>query len=107
MSDQERFDTRLAALFEQEHRHIPADAFVAEMMRKIRAGRRRREITRQGLRISALAALVAASPWLIAGVEWLNAAVEASLDWVEGPPVTWVLGAAVLVAVMATRLRRR
>lgn len=107
MSDQERFDTRLAALFEQEHRHVPADAFVADMMRRIRAARRRRKITRQGLRIASLAALVAASPWLTAGVEWLSAAVNASLEWVEGPPVTWVLGGVVLVVVLATRLRRR
>jgi hypothetical protein len=107
MSDQEHFDPKLAALFDQEHRQISADAFVADTMRRIRAARRRREITRQGVRIASLVALVAASPWLIAGVEWLNAAVESSLEWVDGPPVTWVLGGVAFVAVMATRLRRR
>ena len=107
MSDQEHIDTRLTELFEQEHRQVPADAFVAETMRKIRAGRRRREITRYGLRIASLAALVAASPWLIAGVERLNAVVESSLELVAGPPGTWVLGAVVLGVVMVTRLRRR
>jgi hypothetical protein len=107
MSDQERFDTRLAALFEQEHRQISADVFVADTMRQIRAARRRRDITRHGVRIASLVALVAASPWLVAGVEWLNAAVESSLEWVEGALVTWVLGGVALVVVMATRLRRR
>jgi hypothetical protein len=107
MSEQERVDTKLADLFEEEHRHVPADAFVADMMRRIRAARRRREITRQGLRIAALMTLVAASPWLTAGIAWLSAAVNESLEWVEGPPVTWVLGGVALVVVLATRLRRR
>jgi hypothetical protein len=107
MSDQERFDTRLAALFEQEHRQVSADSFVDATMRKIRAGRRRRQIVRHGLRIAGLAVLIAASPWLTAGVEALNAALNASLGWVKGPPVTWILGGLALVVAFAIRLRRR
>ncbi len=107
MSDQDQFDARLAALFEQEHRHVPADAFVAATMRKIRAGRRRREITRVGLRVAALAAIVMASPWLIAGVARVNAAFESSLTWAMGQPVAWGLGALAILVVLATRVRSR
>ena len=107
MSDQDEFDARLAAHFEQEHRHVPADAFVATTMRKIRAGRRRREVMRVGLRVAALVAAVAASPWLIAGVARLNAALESSLTWTMGQGGAWVLGAVAILVVLATRVRSR
>jgi hypothetical protein len=107
MSDQDEFDARLAAHFEEEHGHVAADAFVATTMQKVRAGRRRADVLRVGLRVAALAAIVVASPWLIAGVERLNAALESSLSWTMGQPVAWVLGALAVLVVLATRLRSR
>jgi hypothetical protein len=107
MSDQDGFDARLAACFEEEHRHVPADAFVAATVKKVRAGRRRREVMRIGLRVAALAAAVALSPWMIAGVTRLNAALESSLTWSMGLPGAWVLGVVAIVVVVATRVRRR
>src|SRR5688572_8728803 len=106
MSDPDGFDARLAAHFEQEHRHVPADPFVATTMRKVRAGRRREEVLRTGLRVAVLVAIVAASPWMIAGVARLNAGLESSLSWTMGQPGAWVLGALALL-VLATRARSR
>jgi hypothetical protein len=107
MSDQDGFDARLATHFEQEHRHVPADAFVAATMQKVRAGRRRREVMRAGLRFAVLVAAVALSPWLIAGVTHLNAALESSLTWSMGLPGAWVLAVLAIVVVVAMRVRRR
>jgi hypothetical protein len=107
MSDQDGFDARLAARFEQEHRHVSADAFVADTMRKIRAGRRRREFMRAGLGVAALVAAVVASPWLIAGVARLNAALEFSFSWALGQAGAWVLGALAVLVLLATRVRSR
>jgi hypothetical protein len=107
MSDHDSFDARLADRFEQEHRHVPADAFVAATMQKVRAGRRRRDVMHMGLRVGALAAAVALSPWLIAGVARLNAALESSLTWSMGLPGAWVLGALAVVVMVALRVRRR
>jgi hypothetical protein len=108
MNDQDEFDARLAAHFEQEHRHFSADSFVATTMRKVRAERRRREVMRVGLRVAALVAAVAASPWLIAGVARLNAALESSLSWTRGQPGAWgLMGALAVLVVLATRVRSR
>jgi len=107
MSDQDEFDARLAAHFEREHRHVPADAFVARTMLKVRAGRRRRKFMRTGLRVAALVAAVMASPWLIAGAARLNAALESSLTWTMGQGGAWVLGALAVIVVLATRVRSR
>jgi len=110
MSDQDGFDARLAAHFEQEHRHVPADSFVATTMRKVRAGRRRREVMHAGLRAAALVAAVMASPWLIAGGARLNAALDSSLTWAMGQFGAWGLGALAVLAVLvvlATRVRSR
>jgi hypothetical protein len=107
MSNQDEFAARLAAHFEQEHRHVPADSFVATTMRKVRAGRRRKEVTRVGLRVAALVAAVMASPWLIAGGARLNAALESSLTWAMGQPVAWVLGALAVLVLLAMRVRSR
>lgn len=107
MNDQDGFDARLAARFGQEHRHVPADSFVAATMQKVRAGHRRREFVRTGLRVAALVAVVAASPWLIAGATRLNTALESSLTWTMGLPGVWVLGVLAIVVVVATRVRGR
>jgi hypothetical protein len=107
MSEQDGFDARLGALFEQEHRHVAAGDFVAATMRKVRARHRRKEFLRTGLRAAALVALVAASPWLIAGVEHLNEAVGFSLSSALEIHGAWVLGALALVWLVATRVRRR
>jgi hypothetical protein len=106
MSEENGFDALLAARFEREHRHVPADAFVATAMKKVRAERRRGNFLRIGFRAAALIAIVAASPWLIAGVERLNEAVGSSLS-AMGLHGAWALGAMAVVWVLATRLRRR
>ena len=107
MSEQDGFDARLAAHFEQEHLRVPGDDFVAATMQQVRAGRRRREFLRVGLRVGALGAAVVASPWLIAGVERLNTALESSLNWAGGGSGAWVVGGLAVVAVLAMRVRRR
>jgi hypothetical protein len=107
MSDQDGFDARLAALFEQEHRQVAADDFVASTLQKIRTRRRGREFLRTGLRAATLVAMVAASPWLIAGVERLNAAVDSSLSSNLGMQGAWVLGALAVVWAVASRVRGR
>lgn len=107
MSEQDGFDAGLAARFEQDDRNVPADDFVGATMRKVRAERRRREIMRVGLRAGALVAAAVASPWLIAGVEGLNAAMVSILASTAGLMGAWVMGALVIVVVVATRLRRR
>lgn len=108
MTDPDGFDARLAAHFEQAHRHVPDDSFVVTTMRKIRARRRGREVLRAGVGAAALGAAVVASPWLIAGVERMNAALEASLEWaIGGQYGGWVLGALGLVVALAMRQRSR
>lgn len=107
LKNQDGFDARLAARFEREHRHVPADAFVAATMRKVRVGRRRRGILRTSLRVAALVAIVAASPWLIAGVERLDAAVDFSLTAATGMSGEWVLGVVAILVVLAVRKRSR
>jgi hypothetical protein len=107
MSDQDGFDARLAAHFEREHRHIPADAFIADTMQKVRAGRRRREFMRVGWRVAALGAAVVASPWLIAGAERLDAALGSSMNWAAGRTGPWVLGGLAVLVVLAVRVRSR
>jgi hypothetical protein len=107
MSDQDGFDARLAAHFEQAHSHVPADSFVAATMQKVRAGRRRAEVMHLGLRIAALVAAIAVSPWLMAGAARLNAALESSLTWTMGLPGVWVLGVLAVVVVVVLRVRDR
>lgn len=76
-------------------------------MQKVRAGRRRKEVMRAGLRVAALAAVVAASPWLIAGVARLNAALESSLTGTMGLPGAWVLCGLAVIVVLGMRVRGR
>lgn len=106
MTDQDGFDARLAARFDQAHRILPADPFVASTMRKIRARRRHKEVLRVGLRVALLAAAIAASPWLTAGAVRLSAALESSLAWTMGLPGALV-GMVVIALLVALRLRRR
>ena len=107
MSEQDDFDARLAAHFEREHRHAPADSFVATTMQEVRAARRRRDFLRVGLRVGVVGAAVVASPWLIAGVNRLNSALESSLNWAGAGPGAWVLGGLAVVVVLALRVRSR
>jgi hypothetical protein len=107
MNDQDGFDTRLAERFEREHRQVSADPFVATTMRKVRAGRRRMEFVRIGLRAAGLVAIIAASPWLIGGVERLNAALGASVSRSLGLPGAWAMGVVTVIAVLAMRVRKR
>ena len=107
MSNQDGFDARLAAHFGQEHHHVSADSFVAATMRKIRAERRRRDVTRVGLRAAALVAAVMISPLLIAGVTRLNAAFDSFLSSDPGQFGAWLLGALAVLVVLATRVRSR
>ena len=107
MSGHDGFDARLAAHFEQAHRHAPADAFVGATMRKVRAGRRRREFIRVGLHVAVLFAAVVASPWLIAGVARFNAAIESFLASDAGQLGAWALGALAAFVVLLRRGRSR
>jgi hypothetical protein len=107
MSNQDGFDARLAAHFDQQHRHVPADSFVAITMRKVRAGRRRRDFLRVGLRVAVPVAAVMASPWLIAGVARFNAAFEAFLSTDGGQFGAWALGSVAVFVALATRVRSR
>lgn len=107
MSDQDSFDARLAAHFEQANGHVPADAFVAATMQKVRVGRRRAEVMRLGLRCAALVVVIALSPWLIAGAARLNAALESSLTWTMALPGAWMLGVLAIVVVVVLRVRDR
>jgi hypothetical protein len=107
MSDQDGFDAELAARFERENSHLPADSFVATTMRTVRARRSRTEFMRIGLRVAALAAAIIASPWLIAGVERLNVAFASSLAWAMGESGAWVLAAMAVLVVLAMRRRSR
>jgi hypothetical protein len=107
MTHQDDFDARLAEHFEQEHRHVPADAFVASTVRKVRAAHRRRDFMRVGWRVAALVAVVVASPWMIAGVARVDAMLESFLSSAPGQLVTWVLGTLVLFVAWAARARSR
>ena len=107
MSDRDGFDARLAAHFEQAHRQVPADAFVAATMRKVRAGHRRRDFIHVGLRLAVPVAAVVASPWLIAGVTRLNAALASFLSSDMGQLGGSALGAVAVLVVLATRVRSR
>jgi hypothetical protein len=107
MSDHDGFDARLAAHFEQSHRQVSADAFVAATMRKIRAGRRRRDFIRVGLRLAVPVAAVVASPWLIAVVGRLNTALESFLSSDVGQLGASALGAVAVFVVLVTRVRSR
>jgi hypothetical protein len=107
MSDEDGFDARLAAHFEQEHRHVPADTFIAATMRKVRAERRRKVVMRVSVRVAALVAAVVASPWVIAGAARLNAALDFTLSWATAQFDGWVLGALAALVVLAMRLRSR
>jgi hypothetical protein len=107
MSYQDGFDARLAAHFEQAHGHVPADSFVAATMQEVRAARRRAEVMHLGLRLAALVAAIAVSPWLIAGATRLNAALESSLTWTMGLPGAWILGVLTIVVAAVLRVRDR
>jgi hypothetical protein len=107
MSDFEQFDSLLAAHFNHEHQQIPADAFVASVMHRIRFQRRFATGIRTVLQVAALLAAVIASPWLIAGAARLNATLASSLTWIADLPGAWVLGALAIVVVLTSRVRSR
>lgn len=107
MSDPNHFDERLAGRFEQEHSHLVSDAFVADTLRKVQAARRRTGALRLGVRVAALAGVVAASPWLITGVVRLNAVLDAAFSQAPGLPVALGLGVLGGAALLATRRRGR
>jgi hypothetical protein len=107
MSDSDSFDALLAQRFEREHQHVPAGPFVPAAMHRIRFERRLAAGVGTALRVAALLAAIAASPWLITGAKRLNAAVEASITWTSGFPGLWIPGALAVVVLLAARLRRR
>jgi len=107
MSNQDDFDTWLATRFEEERRRTPDDALVAATMRQVRAARRRKAAMRVGLRVAALAAVLAVSPWLIEAGTQLRAAMESFEAWTLGQPGTWILGILAIIAVVAMRVRGR
>lgn len=105
MSEPE-FDTLLAARFEREHRHVPAEPFVAATLHRVRFEQRLVAGIRTGLAAVLLLAAILASPWLIAGAARLNAALESSLTWTLELPGAWVLGLLAIALVFAARVRR-
>ncbi len=110
MSDPDTsFDRLLAARFEREHTVVPADPFVAATMREVRGMQRRATRLRIGLQITALLAVVLASPWLMAGATKLNAVLGFSIAWTAALPGVWAVAAlaVVLVAILCTRARSR
>jgi hypothetical protein len=107
MSDPEQLDPLLTAHFEREQPHIPADAFVATAMHRIRFQRRLATRIQTALRIAVLLAAVIASPWLIAGATRFNALLTSSLRWIGGLPGAWMLAALAAVLVLAMRARSR
>lgn len=107
MSDSEQPDPLLAAYFDREHRHIPADAFVSATMHRFRFQRRLAARVHTILRIAVLLVAVIASPWLIAGAARLNAALASSLNWIGGLPGAWILALLAAVLVLASRARSR
>jgi hypothetical protein len=105
MSDPDRIDPLLAAHFEREHQHVPADAFVAATLHRIRFQQRLTTRIQTMLRIAVLLAAIIASPWLIAGATRLNAALAVSLNWIGGLPGAWVVAVLAAVLVLASRAR--
>lgn len=99
-------DPQLAALFEREHQHLPAEPFVGATMIAIRNQRRALAVMRNSLRVVVLVLLVVASPWLISGAASLNAALESSLAW-AGDTAGWALALLAAGTVLALRLRSR
>lgn len=107
MSEPEHIDPLLAAHFEREHQHIPADAFVAAAMHRIRFQQRLATRIDVALRVTVLLALIIASPWLIAGAKRLNDALASSFTWTAGLPGMWMLGVLAIAVVLAARARSR
>lgn len=107
MSNQDDFDTWLAARFEEERGRIPDDALVAATMREVRAARRRKEAMRVGWRVAALVAVIAGSPWLIEGGSRVSEAMESFHAWTLGHPGIWIPGILAITAVVAMRVRSR
>jgi hypothetical protein len=107
MNEPDDFDVLLKAQFDREHRHLPAEPFIAATTRRMRAESRYAAGVRTALRVAALVAAVLASPWLIAGAARLNAALESSFAWTAGLPGTWMLGVLVAAAVLWSRARSR
>jgi len=105
MNESGEFDALLKARFDREHGHVPADAFVAAVWRKIRAERRFASGLRMVLGAAALVTAVVASPWLIAGARWITDRVDASLAWTYGLPGAWMLGVAAAAVLLFARVR--
>lgn len=107
MSDPDGFDALLAQRFEHEHAHVSAEPFVAATMQQIRIQQRQSARLRNALRIAAVVAAVAASPWLIAGATRLNNAVESSFAWTANNIGLSVVAAIAAVVVGFRVLRSR
>lgn len=105
MSEHE-LDALLKERFDGEHRHVPAEPFMADTKQKIRAARRLRAGVGTALRVAALVAAIIASPWLISGGRWLTTTLGASFSWAAGLPGTWVLGVLAVAVVLWSRVRR-
>jgi hypothetical protein len=100
-------DALLKERFDGEHRHVPAEPFMAATKQKIRAERRLRAAISTALRVAAMVAAIIASPWLISGGRWLTAALGSSFSWAAGLPGTWVLGVLAIGVVLWSRARSR
>jgi len=99
-------DAHLAARFEREHTHVPAEPFAAATLREISSMQQRATRLRIGLPVAALLVVICASPWLIAGVAQLNSELVPLLNWTAGQPVVWLLVTAGVVALLGVRVLR-
>ena len=106
----EPLDSKLQALFEREHAHLPDEPFVNALVRRLAVERRRRALATRVLQAGGLVAVVPLSPWLVAGSrvlsENLDATFERTAAWLA-TPAGWVTllicGFAAVVAVLWRR----
>lgn len=105
--DPDEFDPKLAALFEREHTHVPAEPFVNATLRAVAAARRRALWKTRLVFAAAVVGVVLLSPQLIAGSIWLSSRLDEAFalvsSWLATP---YGLAAAGLAALTAFVLRR-
>jgi hypothetical protein len=114
MDDQtstDEFDPKLAALFEREHTHVPAEPFLAATLRAVAAARRRERLKTWLVVAAAIVGMVLLSPQLIAGSVWLSSRLDQLFtlvsSWLASPYGLAAAGLAVLAVFVVRRARVR
>jgi hypothetical protein len=102
----EDLDAALAARFEQENVHLPADPFVAVTARRIAAARRRGIYLKHAFQAAGVIALIIGSHWLIEASIIASTKLDGwfvtGIDWLVTPLGTiavLVVGIGVLAAL--------